>query len=57
MRARPRQSVGVISRLNAMGWLLFALGYIAAVVFVAEGRARLVIRRETDEDLLATDVG
>lgn len=28
-----------------------------AVVFVSGGRARLVIRRETDEDLLATDVG
>ncbi len=28
-----------------------------AVVFVADGRARLVIRRETDVDLLATDVG
>lgn len=28
-----------------------------AVVFVADGRARLAIRRETDEDLLATDVG
>ncbi|HRW38765.1 MAG TPA: diaminopimelate decarboxylase [Aquihabitans sp.] len=28
-----------------------------AVVFVRDGRARLVIRRETDEDLLATDVG
>jgi diaminopimelate decarboxylase len=28
-----------------------------AVVFVADGRARLVIRRETDADLLATDVG
>ena len=28
-----------------------------AVVFVLDGEARLVIRRETDEDLLATDVG
>jgi diaminopimelate decarboxylase len=28
-----------------------------AVVFVAGGKARLVVRRETDEDLLATDVG
>ena len=28
-----------------------------AVVFVADGKARLVLRRETDEDLLATDVG
>ncbi len=28
-----------------------------AVVFVRDGRARLVIRRETDHDLLATDVG
>ncbi|MCU1355553.1 MAG: Diaminopimelate decarboxylase [Acidimicrobiales bacterium] len=28
-----------------------------AVVFVAGGRARLVMRRETDDDLLATDVG
>ncbi|MCU1499044.1 MAG: Diaminopimelate decarboxylase [Acidimicrobiales bacterium] len=28
-----------------------------AVVFVADGQARLVIRRETDDDLLATDVG
>lgn len=28
-----------------------------AVVFVSGGRARLVIRRETNEDLLATDVG
>ena len=28
-----------------------------AVVFVRDGEARLVIRRETDEDLLATDVG
>jgi diaminopimelate decarboxylase len=28
-----------------------------AVVFVADGRARLVIRRETPDDLLATDVG
>ena len=28
-----------------------------AVVFVADGRARLVMRRETDDDLLATDVG
>lgn len=28
-----------------------------AVVFVADGQARLVIRRETDADLLATDVG
>ena len=28
-----------------------------AVVFVADGEARLVIRRETDQDLLATDVG
>ena len=28
-----------------------------AVVFVADGEARLVVRRETDEDLLATDVG
>jgi hypothetical protein len=27
------------------------------VVFVSGGAARLVIRRETDEDLLATDVG
>ena len=28
-----------------------------AVVFVADGRARLVVRRETYDDLLATDVG
>lgn len=28
-----------------------------AVVFVADGRARLVVRRETEADLLATDVG
>ncbi len=28
-----------------------------AVVFVADGRSRLVVRRETIEDLLATDVG
>ena len=28
-----------------------------AVVFVADGSARQVIRRETDDDLLATDVG
>jgi len=28
-----------------------------AVVFVADGEARLVVRRETIEDLLATDVG
>jgi diaminopimelate decarboxylase len=28
-----------------------------AVVFVSNGSARLVIRRETDDDLLATDVG
>jgi diaminopimelate decarboxylase len=28
-----------------------------AVVFVAEGQARLVVRRETYDDLLATDVG
>lgn len=28
-----------------------------AVVFVADGRARLVVRRETPDDLLATDVG
>ncbi len=28
-----------------------------AVVFVADGRARLVVRRETLDDLLATDVG
>ena len=28
-----------------------------AVVFVADGRARLVVRRETVDDLLATDVG
>lgn len=28
-----------------------------AVVFVADGQARLVIRRETDQDLQATDVG
>ncbi|MEZ5203679.1 MAG: diaminopimelate decarboxylase [Acidimicrobiales bacterium] len=28
-----------------------------AVVFVRDGEARLVIRRETDDDLLATDVG
>jgi diaminopimelate decarboxylase len=28
-----------------------------AVVFVSGGEARLVIRRETDDDLLATDVG
>jgi diaminopimelate decarboxylase len=28
-----------------------------AVVFVADGKARLVIRRETVDDLLATDVG
>ncbi|WP_426571713.1 diaminopimelate decarboxylase [Aquihabitans sp. McL0605] len=28
-----------------------------AVVFVADGQARLVIRRETEADLLATDVG
>lgn len=28
-----------------------------AVVFVSEGRARLVVRRETYEDLLATDLG
>jgi diaminopimelate decarboxylase len=27
------------------------------VVFVADGDARLVVRRETDDDLLATDVG
>ncbi len=27
------------------------------VVFVADGRARLVVRRETFDDLLATDVG
>ena len=28
-----------------------------AVVFVRDGDARLVVRRETDDDLLATDVG
>jgi len=28
-----------------------------AVVFVADGEARLVVRREAIEDLLATDVG
>jgi len=28
-----------------------------AVVFVADGAARLVVRRETDDDLLRTDVG
>jgi diaminopimelate decarboxylase len=28
-----------------------------AVVFVADGRARLVVRRETLDDLLATDIG
>jgi diaminopimelate decarboxylase len=28
-----------------------------AVVFVADGRARLVVRRETEQDLLACDVG
>ncbi|MBA2497429.1 MAG: diaminopimelate decarboxylase [Acidimicrobiia bacterium] len=28
-----------------------------AVVFVADGAARLVVRRETDEDLLRTDLG
>lgn len=28
-----------------------------AVVFVRDGRARLVVRRETNDDLLATDVG
>ena len=28
-----------------------------AAVFVADGEARLVIRRETIDDLLATDVG
>jgi diaminopimelate decarboxylase len=28
-----------------------------AVVFCRDGDARLVIRRETDDDLLATDVG
>nr|WP_254127107.1 hypothetical protein [Aquihabitans sp. G128] len=28
-----------------------------AVVFVRDGQARVVIRRETDQDLLATDVG
>jgi diaminopimelate decarboxylase len=28
-----------------------------AVVFVRDGEARLVVRRETDDDLLATDVG
>ena len=28
-----------------------------AVVFVADGEARLVVRRETDADLLATDLG
>jgi diaminopimelate decarboxylase len=28
-----------------------------AIVFVRDGDARLVVRRETDEDLLATDVG
>jgi len=28
-----------------------------AVVFAADGKARLVIRRETEQDLLATDVG
>ncbi len=28
-----------------------------AVVFVRDGEARLVVRRETDADLLATDVG
>ena len=27
------------------------------VVFVTDGKARLVVRRETDDDLLATDVG
>ena len=27
------------------------------VVFVQDGRARLVVRRETDQDMLATDVG
>jgi diaminopimelate decarboxylase len=27
------------------------------VVFVADGRARLVVRRETYDDLLATDLG
>jgi hypothetical protein len=26
-------------------------------VFVADGQARLVVRRETIDDLLATDVG
>jgi diaminopimelate decarboxylase len=28
-----------------------------AVVFVADGKARLVVRRETYEDLLITDLG
>ena len=28
-----------------------------AVVFVGDGEARLVVRRETYDDLLATDVG
>lgn len=28
-----------------------------AVVFVSDGEARLVIRRETEDDLLATDIG
>ena len=28
-----------------------------AVVFVRDGEARLVVRRETEADLLATDVG
>jgi len=27
------------------------------VVFVADGDARLVVRRETTDDLLATDIG
>ena len=27
------------------------------VVFAADGEARLVLRRETDDDLLATDIG
>jgi hypothetical protein len=27
------------------------------VVFVADGQARLVVRRETYDDLLATDLG
>ncbi len=45
---------------GAYGWSMgsnYNLLHRPAVVFVRDGEARLVIRRETDADLLATDLG